>query len=74
MGYVVCTALVKWYYSAKTHRLTDSTLKYNFREASQTCSSPSSYKKCDVCNGEMEKRGDREMVGKKGVTEIQRAC
>lgn len=41
------------------------------REASQTCSSPSSYQNVMVCEGEMGKRD--EMVKKKSVGEIQRA-
>lgn len=55
----------------QTHRQTNS--KYNAREASQTCSSPSFCKKTNVmvCD-EMEKRDEREMEGKKGVKEIQK--
>lgn len=57
-----------WY---KEHRLTNGWFKHSRREASQTCSSPSSYQNVMVCEGEMGK-GD-EMVKKKSVGEIQRA-
>lgn len=57
-----------WY---KEHRLTNGRFKHSRREASQTCSSPSSYQNVMVCEGEMGKRD--EMVKKKSVGEIQRA-
>lgn len=54
-----------WY---KEHRLTNGWFKHSRREASQTCSSPSSYQNVMVCEGEMGKRD--EMVKKKSVGEL----